>query len=59
MQFKCPTCGRVMSRDLSVIVPHTEKHIVDAIRKRYPHWAKNDPMCKRCYEYYEKELHPE
>jgi len=58
IDFICPTCGKRMQRDLDVIVPHTEGHVIDAIKKLHPDWAKEDGTCVKCYEYYRKQLHP-
>jgi hypothetical protein len=32
MKFICPTCGEALERELLIIIPHTEKHIVDEIK---------------------------
>ena len=57
--FICPTCGRSMSRDLAVIIPHTEDHIIDEVKKKHPEWVTRDGVCKMCYAYFKKQLHPE
>lgn len=59
MVFICPTCGENMPRDLLVVVPHTEEHIVDAIKKKHPDWTEEEVTCKKCYEYYKKQLQPD
>ena len=56
MDFICPVCGKHLPRDMSKIVPHTEAHIVDAIKKKNPHWAEKDGTCKKCYDHYKKEM---
>ncbi|MFH1594626.1 MAG: hypothetical protein ABID09_08025 [Candidatus Omnitrophota bacterium] len=56
IDFICPTCNMQMARDLFVVVPHTEKDIVAAIKKEHPKWATDDGLCMRCYEYYKKEM---
>lgn len=56
--FVCPVCNKEMPRDLSVIIPHTEEHIVEIIKAKHPDWAEGDGVCKRCYEYYKKQMHP-
>jgi len=45
-----------MSRDLLVVVPHTEQHVVDAIKKKHPEWAESNGVCKKCYEFYKKQM---
>ena len=57
--FICPTCNQAMQRELLVIIPHTEEHIIDVIKKKYPNWVEADGVCKKCYEYYKSRLHPE
>lgn len=59
IDFVCPTCGKKIPRDLRVIIPHTEAHIVEVIKDKHPEWSEVEGICKRCYEYYKKELHPE
>lgn len=58
MDFICPTCGKHIERDLLLIIPHTEEHIVELIMKEHPEWIESDGLCKQCYEYYKKQLHP-
>ena len=57
MDYICPVCNKAIPRDLSVVIPHTDVHIIEAIRKKHPEWAESDGMCKKCYEYFKKELH--
>ena len=57
--FICPTCGQRMQRELTIIIPHTEEHIMDVITKKHPNWVEADGICKKCYEYYKSQLHPE
>ncbi len=48
-----------MSRDLLVVISHTEEHIIDVVKKAHPDWIEKNGLCKRCYEYYKKQLHPD
>ncbi|MDP8292874.1 MAG: hypothetical protein RAP41_08050 [Candidatus Orphnella occulta] len=59
MDFICPTCNKSMPRDLLVVIPHTEEHIIDVVKKAHPDWIEKNGLCKRCYEYYKKQLHPD
>ena len=59
MDFICPTCGKSLPRDIQVVLPHTEKHIIEEIKKKHPEWAESDGVCKKCYEYYKKQMNPE
>jgi len=58
MEFICPVCYKKLPRELKYIIPHTEEHIVDEIKKVHPNWVEKDGMCGKCYEYFKKELHP-
>jgi hypothetical protein len=58
MTFVCPTCGKTMERELLVIIPHTESHIVDVIKRDHPNWVEQDGICKKCYAYYKGQLRP-
>jgi len=58
MEFTCPICSQEMPRDLQIIAPHTEGHIVDEIKKTHPDWAQENGVCKKCYEHYKNQLHP-
>ena len=57
MQFVCPVCGKIISRELTVIISHAEEHVVEEIKKKHPEWAESGGVCKRCYEYYKDQLH--
>lgn len=56
-EFVCPICKARMARDMSIIKPHTETHIIDAIKKKHPKWAKADGVCRKCYDYYKSQIH--
>jgi hypothetical protein len=57
--FICPICEIKMLRDLSIIVPHTENHIIDVIKKQHPEWTESKGICEKCYKYYRKQLRGE
>ena len=59
MDFIYPTCNESMSRDLLVVMSHTEEHIIDVVKKNHPAWIEKNGLCKRCYEHYKKQLHPD
>ena len=59
MDYVCPVCGEHLPRDILVVIPHTEKHIVDEIKKKHPEWIESNGVCNKCYEHYKKEMHPE
>ncbi|NQT95838.1 MAG: hypothetical protein HQ572_05250 [Candidatus Omnitrophica bacterium] len=58
MQYRCPVCEMEMPRDLLVVIPHTEEHIVDIIKDKHPEWVESNGLCKKCYEHYKQQLHP-
>ena len=58
MDYNCPICKMTMSRELAVIMPHTETHIVNEIKKTHPKWTEKDGVCKKCYEYYKDQMRP-
>jgi hypothetical protein len=54
--YKCPLCGREMSRNLAVYLDHTQQHVIDQIKKEHPEWVAEDGACKPCAEYYKIQL---
>ena len=58
MQFTCPICGEEIPQELAAIIAHGENHVVNEIKKKHPNWAKDDGVCKKCYEYYKDQIHP-
>jgi hypothetical protein len=56
MDFICPTCGEKITRELLVVISHTEKHIIDTIKKSHPNWIESDGTCKKCHKYYKEEM---
>jgi len=56
-EFKCPTCGKIISRELLTIVSHTEEDIIEAIKRDHPNWVQGDGICEKCYEYYKEHRH--
>jgi len=57
VKFLCPVCGKLFRRDLMLIIRHTEKHIIDAIKKSHPEWKDTEELDRKCYEYYRSQLH--
>ena len=58
MDYVCPTCGKKLKRELQVIIPHTEEHIIADIQKKHPRWVDSDGVCRKCYLHYKIQLHP-
>ena len=56
MDYICPVCKEKLERDPSVVIPHTDEHIVDAIKKGHPEWIDTDGLCPKCLAFYHKEM---
>lgn len=56
MDFVCPTCGESFPRDLMVIIPHTEEHIIKVIAAKHPDWVGSDGICSKCLEYFKSQM---
>ena len=56
MDYRCPVCQKNVGVDLQSFVDHTEGHIVDIIKKDHPDWVRKDGVCKKCLEYYHKQM---
>ena len=59
MDFVCPTCDQKMPYDVKMIVPHTEEHIIEVIKKKHPNWVEENGICGKCYAYYKKQMRPQ
>jgi len=57
MEFICPTCGKNLPRELKIIVPHTEEHVINVIKEKHPSWKEADGVCRKCYELLKEQLH--
>lgn len=58
MDYICPVCKKVLDRDIDIVVPHMEAHIVEVIKKKHPEWAEKDGTCHKCYAYYKNQMRP-
>lgn len=54
--YQCPMCGRNMDRNLILFLDHTNQHVIDQIKKKYPEWVAEDGICKPCADYYTLQL---
>ena len=43
-----------MERDLSLFMDHTDKHIVDEVKRLHPSWITEDGFCPKCLEYFKR-----
>ncbi len=57
MDFVCPVCHQKILYELRAINSHTEQHIIDAIKKKYPEWSEKDGVCPKCHAYYDAQRH--
>jgi hypothetical protein len=56
MKYKCSVCGKVINDDLKVYIDHTEKHVVDVIKKDHPEWVEKNGICHKCEGYYRQQI---
>ena len=54
--YTCPTCGSQMERDLSIFMEHTDKHVVEEVKRLNPKWLTQDGFCPKCLEYVKKSI---
>jgi len=48
-----------MDRNLILFLDHTNQHVIDQIKKKYPEWVAEDGICKPCADYYTLQLQGE
>ena len=56
MAYICAVCGDSASEELQQYIDHTERHIIDIIKKKHPEWVEKDGLCRKCLDYYKKEI---
>lgn len=56
MKYTCHACGEVVEGDVVDLKEHTDQHVIDLIKKKYPKWVEEDGLCPRCVEYYERQI---
>ncbi|MDD5217528.1 MAG: hypothetical protein PHN49_05375 [Candidatus Omnitrophica bacterium] len=56
VDYLCPVCQKKMKRDLVVFLKHTDEHIVDMIKSKHPEWVSADGVCRKCSDYYRKQI---
>jgi hypothetical protein len=54
--YTCSVCGAKVERELLVYMKHTDRHIIDEIKKKHPDWATSDGLCAKCADYYKKAM---
>ena len=59
INFICPICDKELPRELRTVVPHTNRHIIEAIKGKHPEWVDKEGICEKCYDHYKKQLHPD
>ena len=56
MEYKCSVCNAKVKGDLLVYIDHTEQHIMDEIKARHPDWVEQGGLCRKCVDYYKKQI---
>jgi hypothetical protein len=56
MQYRCLVCGREETTDFREYVKHTEGHIIEMIKQKHPAWIDKDGVCRKCAEYYRRQI---
>lgn len=56
MSYRCSVCHKEVEGDLLIFMSHTKEHIVDAIKSAHPDWVEKDGICKKCVEYFERQI---
>ena len=56
MKYHCDICKEEIEGGASAYIDHTEKHIIEAIKAENPDWVEKDGFCKKCIEYYRKQM---
>jgi len=56
MKYICDTCGEEVTGGALLFIAHTEKHIVDIIKRHHPDWVEKSGVCPRCLDYFKKQL---
>ena len=59
MDYECSVCGRHFKDDLLVYMDHTKQHIIEEIQTDHPDWVEEDGVCRKCAEYYRRQLRGE
>ena len=54
--YTCPTCNEQMERDLTLFTEHTDRHIVDVLKKDRPSWITEEGYCPKCLEYFKQSI---
>ena len=54
--YTCPTCNAKMERDLLLFTQHTDRHIVDELKKKHPSWITEDGFCPRCLDHFKRSM---
>ncbi len=57
--YTCPLCQAEVPRDLALFLEHTDTHVIEEIKKKHPSWVSEDGGCRKCIEYYKKQVRGE
>ncbi|MCF7871149.1 MAG: hypothetical protein K9L95_03310 [Candidatus Omnitrophica bacterium] len=53
-KYQCPVCKRMIHQAHALEHIKTEEYLMKLISKDHPRWAKEEPVCKECIDYYRK-----
>lgn len=53
-KYQCPICKRMILQSHAIEHIKTEEYLMGLISKDHPRWAKEEPVCKECIDYYRK-----
>lgn len=54
--YVCSVCNKTLERDLVAYIQHTDRHIIDEIKKKHPDWTDKDGLCTKCFEYFRQQM---
>ena len=56
MKYYCDICNEEIEGGAAAYINHTEAHIIEAIKSENPNWVEKNGVCKKCIEYYRKQM---
>ncbi|MCA9407538.1 MAG: hypothetical protein KC733_02525 [Candidatus Omnitrophica bacterium] len=56
MEYLCSLCGKTVQGDAVEFINHTETRIIDEIKANHPEWEEKDGVCRKCVEYFRRQL---
>ncbi len=56
MAYTCSVCNEKVEGDLIVFTEHTQDHIVELIKEKFPDWVEENGICQKCLNYFQSQL---